>query len=126
MTRRALRSNSTCWSFAPHPQTRNLLLEIPLHKCPLGAPDFGSGGRTLGLLLDSLHLLVSEPYCVLQRRDALLDAVAREFLVEIILVDSKRQGRRTARRSQARLHHAAGYLAAFVKERRDLLLRWHL
>ena len=101
---------------APHQQTRNLLLEIPLHKCPLGAPGFGSGGRTLGPLLDSLHLLMSEPYFVLQRLDALLDAVASEFLVQIILVDAQRRGRRTARRSQARLHRAAGYLAAFVKE----------
>ena len=91
-------------------------LEIPLHKCPLGAPGFGSGGRTLGPLPDSLHLLMSEPYFVLQRLDALLDAVASEFLVQIILVDAQRRGRRTARRSQARLHRAAGYLAAFVKE----------
>ena len=74
------------------------------------------GGRTLGPLLDSPHLLMSEPYFVLQRLDALLDAVASEFLVQIILVDAQRRGRRTARRSQARLHRAAGYLAAFVKE----------
>jgi hypothetical protein len=59
-------------------------------------------------------------------KSACLRSWTREFVVEIILVDSKRQGRRTACRNQARLHHAAGYLAAFFKERRDLLLRWHL
>ena len=45
-----------------------------------------------------------------------VDAVASEFLVQVILVNAQRRGRRTARRSQARLHSAAGYLAAFVKE----------
>ena len=110
-----------------HPQTRNLILELQLHKCFLGAQCVGSGSRTrgrghpalhgrLGLLLDSLHLLMSEPYVVLQRLDANLDAVTSEFLVQIILVDAQRRGRRTARRSQARLHRAAAYLAAFVEE----------
>ena len=110
-----------------HPQTRNLILELQLHKCFLGAQCVGSGGRTrgrghpalhgrLGLLLDSLHLLISLPCLILQRLDARVDAVASEFLVETILVHAQRRGRRTARRSQARLHRAAGYLAAFVKE----------
>jgi hypothetical protein len=69
---------------------------------------------------------MSKPYCVLQLLDALLDAVASETPVQIILVGTQRRGRRTACRNQARLHHAAGYLAVFFKERRDLLLRWHL
>ncbi len=104
-----------------------LQIELLLHKCFLGSPSFGSGGRTrgrghpalhdrLGLLLDSLHLLISEPCFLLQRLDVRLDAVASEFLVQTILVNAQRRGRRTARRSQARLHRAAGYLAAFVKE----------
>ena len=62
------------------------------------------------------HTLGSPLPCTTLALDALLDAVASEFLVQITLVDAQRRGRRTARRSQARLHRAAGYLAAFVKE----------
>ena len=95
-------------------------MDVVLSLLP-GGVDVGEGrggeGREAGMGQVNVSTILKAQdvvqRCAAQVYNSGLVYVFRQWF---IFVDAQRRGRRTARRSQARLHRAAAYLAAFVEE----------